>query len=72
MSIKVAVPNMADKPEWRLHGQMLSLALPLTDTVAVVKARIHEETGMPPGKQKLSWEVSDLWNRERDYILNIK
>ncbi|XP_063216659.1 splicing factor 3A subunit 1 [Bacillus rossius redtenbacheri] len=54
--LKVAIPNMSEKPEWRLNGQLLGLTLPLTDTVAVIKARIHEETGMPPGKQKLHWE----------------
>lgn len=54
--LKVAVPNMSEKPEWRLKGQLLSLTLPLTDTVSVIKAKVHEETGMPPGKQKLHWE----------------
>jgi hypothetical protein len=48
---------MTEKPEWRLKGQLLTLTLPLSDTVAVIKAKIHEETGMPPGKQKLQWEV---------------
>jgi hypothetical protein len=57
VSLKVAVPNMTEKPEWRLKGQLLTLTLPLSDTVAVIKAKIHEETGMPPGKQKLQWEV---------------
>nr|CAD7597344.1 unnamed protein product [Timema genevievae] len=54
--LKVAIPHMNDKPEWRLNGQYLGLTLPLTDTVAVIKAKIHEETGMPPGKQKLHCE----------------
>jgi hypothetical protein len=57
VSLKVAVPNMSEKPEWRLKGQVLTLTLPLSDTVSVIKAKIHEETGMPPGKQKLQWEV---------------
>jgi splicing factor 3A subunit 1 len=48
---------MSEKPEWRLKGQLLTLTLPLSDTVSVIKAKIHEETGMPPGKQKLQWEV---------------
>lgn len=56
VSLKVAVPNMSEKPEWRLKGQLLTLTLPLSDTVSVIKAKIHEETGMPPGKQKLQWE----------------
>jgi splicing factor 3A subunit 1 len=49
---------MPDKPEWRLDGRMLSVLLPLTDSVAVAKSKIHEETGLPPGKQKLSQDVS--------------
>ena len=57
VSLKVAVPNMSEKPEWRLRGQVLTLTLPLSDTVSVIKAKIHEETSMPPGKQKLQWEV---------------
>ncbi|XP_046387283.1 splicing factor 3A subunit 1 [Ischnura elegans] len=56
VSLKVAIPSMSEKPEWRLKGQLLSLTLPLTDTVSVIKAKVHEETGMPPGKQKLHWE----------------
>ena len=34
---------MPDKPEFRLQGQTLSLTLPLTDPVSVVKAKLHEE-----------------------------
>ncbi|XP_071528382.1 splicing factor 3A subunit 1 [Panulirus ornatus] len=54
VKFQVAVPVVADKPEWRLAGQTLSLTLPLTDPVSVVKAKIHDETGLPPGKQKLA------------------
>ena len=54
----VHVPSMPDKPEFRLDGRMLSITLPLTESVAVVKAKIHEETGLQPGKQKLSQDVS--------------
>ena len=53
IKFRVQVPVMADKPEWKLGGQTLTLALPLTDPVSVVKARIHDETGLAPGKQKL-------------------
>ncbi|CAG0922209.1 unnamed protein product [Notodromas monacha] len=49
----VHLPNMPDKTEWRLDGRMVPMTLPLTDTVAVIKAKVHDETGMPPGKQKL-------------------
>ncbi|XP_064080523.1 splicing factor 3A subunit 1-like [Macrobrachium nipponense] len=54
VKFQVAVPQVSDKPEWRLMGQTLSLTLPVTDPVSVVKAKLHEETGLPPGKQKLA------------------
>lgn len=50
------VPTTQEKPEWRLNGQMISMVLPLTDSIAVVKSKVHEETGMPPGKQKIQLE----------------
>ncbi|RWS31181.1 splicing factor 3A subunit 1-like protein [Leptotrombidium deliense] len=56
VTFKVQVPNIPDKPEWKLHGQMLTLSLPLTDLVSVIKVKIHEQIGMPPGKQKLQYE----------------
>lgn len=33
VSIKVQVPNMQDKTEWKLNGQVLVFTLPLTDQV---------------------------------------
>lgn len=54
----VATPILTDKPEWNLNGQMLNITLPLQETVAVIKTKIHELTGMPPGKQKLQCDVS--------------
>lgn len=56
VTFKVAVPLMADKAEWKLKGQMINITLPLRDTVSVIKAKVHEATGMPPGKQKLQWD----------------
>ncbi|NXA55303.1 SF3A1 factor, partial [Nothocercus julius] len=51
-----AVPNMQDKTEWKLNGQVLVFTLPLSDQVSVIKVKIHEATGMPAGKQKLQYE----------------
>merc|ERR1739842_289322 len=56
VSFKVTVPVMEDKTEWSCSGQTLTLSLHLHDTVASIKTRIHEEVGMPPGKQKLQNE----------------
>jgi splicing factor 3A subunit 1 len=49
---------MPDKSEFKLNGQMLMYTLPLTDNVAVIKAKLHEELSMPAGKQKLQYDVS--------------
>lgn len=56
VSIKIQVPHSTEKSEWRLNGQVINLTLPYTDTLTVVKAKIHELTNMPPGKQKLQYE----------------
>ncbi len=31
---KVQVPNFPDRSEWKLHGQVLSFTLPITDPVS--------------------------------------
>lgn len=54
----VTTPVLTDKPEWKLNGQLLSITLPLQETVSVIKSKIHDLTGMPPGKQKLQCDVS--------------
>ncbi|XP_077456664.1 splicing factor 3A subunit 1 [Stigmatopora argus] len=54
--VKIQVPNMQDKTEWKLAGQVLNFTVPLTDQVSVIKVKIHEATGMPAGKQKLQYE----------------
>jgi len=56
VSVKVQVPHSNEKAEWRLNGQVINLTLPYTDNFSVVKAKIHELTNMPPGKQKLQYE----------------
>ena len=48
---------MTEKAEWKLNGQTLNITLQISDTVATMKALIHEQIGMPPGKQKLQYEV---------------
>lgn len=53
----VATPILTDKPEWALNGQLLNITLPLQETVSLIKTKIHELTGMPPGKQKLQCDV---------------
>lgn len=57
VTIQVQVPNATDKSEWRLNGQTIPVVLDLTDTVSALKAKVQDETGMPPAKQKISYEV---------------
>ncbi|CAG0883335.1 unnamed protein product [Darwinula stevensoni] len=56
VTFSVQTPVVSDKQEWRLHGQVITITLPPNDTISVIKAKLHEETGLPPGKQKLQWE----------------
>lgn len=56
VAVRIAVPNMADKTEWRLTGQMATISVPLRETFSALKSRIQELTGMPPGKQKLVYD----------------
>lgn len=56
VSLQVQVPSGVDKPEWRLNGQVILLNLALTDSVSTLKSKIQEETGLPPAKQKISYD----------------
>lgn len=56
VQLNIVVPMMTEKAEWKLNGQTLNITLQISDTVATMKALIHEQTGMPPGKQKLQYE----------------
>lgn len=60
VTIQVQVPSAGDKPEWRLNGQTVSLSLALTDSVTTLKLKLQDETGMPPAKQKISYDVRQL------------
>lgn len=56
--MKVAIPVVPEKAEWKLNGQMLTLTLPLSETISNLKAKLQDETNMPPAKQKLFYDVS--------------
>ena len=53
VSFRVHCPQMPEKPEWNLNGQILTITLPVQDQVSVVKAMIAGQIDMPIGKQKL-------------------
>lgn len=56
----VEVPRIMDKPEWRLQGQTVKVAIPPTDMVSVIKAKLTEILGLPGSKQKLQLEGTFL------------
>ncbi|XP_044258285.1 splicing factor 3A subunit 1 isoform X1 [Tribolium madens] len=56
VSIKIAIPVVPEKAEWKLTGQMISLNVPLSESVSSIKSKIQEETNMPPAKQKLFYD----------------
>lgn len=56
ITVQVQCPNMTEKNDWKLNGQILSLSVNLTDTVSSVKAKVQTETGMPPAKQKIFYD----------------
>lgn len=47
VAVKVQVPNMQDKSEWKLSGQVLNFTVPLTDQVGdrwlVVRCAVEEK-----------------------------
>lgn len=56
ITIQVQIPNMTDKTEWRLNGQMAAYSFSPSDLITSLKSKIQEETGMPPAKQKISYD----------------
>ncbi|CAH1990541.1 unnamed protein product [Acanthoscelides obtectus] len=56
VNVKVTIPMMPEKSEWKLTGQMMSFTLPLSETVANLKAKLQDETNMAPAKQKLFYD----------------
>lgn len=56
VSLQIQAPTGVDKPEWRLNGQIISINVALNDSVSTLKTKIQEETGLPPAKQKISYE----------------
>lgn len=70
VTIQVQVPN-TDKSEWKLNGQMIAITLALTDPIANLKAKLQDETGMPPAKQKIFYEVSRSRVRSMHYTYYI-
>ncbi|KAF5273036.1 hypothetical protein FQR65_LT04778 [Abscondita terminalis] len=56
VTLKVSIPMQPEKSEWKLAGQVLTFTMPLAETVANLKAKIQDDTAMPPAKQKLFYD----------------
>ncbi|XP_026676150.1 splicing factor 3A subunit 1 [Diaphorina citri] len=68
VTFNVVVPNMTDKPEWKLNGQTLSLSLDLRTSVTALKSQIHDLIGMPAGKQKLHLDCDTRARGKEDSV----
>lgn len=60
VTLKVSIPLQPEKTEWKLSGQVLTFTMPLAESVATLKAKVQDDTAMPPAKQKLFYDVSIL------------
>ncbi|KAF5295974.1 hypothetical protein FQA39_LY12746 [Lamprigera yunnana] len=56
VTLKVSIPMQPEKPEWKLTGQVLTFTMPLSESVATLKAKVQDDTAMPPAKQKLFYD----------------
>jgi len=56
VTFKVQVPHVADKPEWSLNGQVMTLSLGARDSMTLLKNKIQEQLGIPLAKQKVQFE----------------
>lgn len=64
VSIYVQMPESADKPEYNVTGQVITLSdVPLTALVSTLRERIHAQTQVPPGKQQIKWNDRILSNK---------
>jgi len=67
VTIQVLVPN-SDKSEWKLNGQMIAVTMALSEPIANLKTKLQDETGMPPAKQKIFYEVRNTTNVSKTII----
>ena len=56
VTFKVQVPHVADKPEWSLNGQVMTLSLGARDSMTLLKNKIQEQLGIPLAKQKVQFD----------------
>jgi splicing factor 3A subunit 1 len=61
-SLSVQLPSIAAKYGGKLVGQVIQVAVSLTEKVADIKAKIQEQVGIPPGKQTLKVGATTLSN----------
>lgn len=56
VKFNVQIPNMPDKPEWNLKGQLIPFSMALTETVSSIKNKLVEYLNMAIAKQKLQYD----------------
>jgi splicing factor 3A subunit 1 len=66
VTFKVQMPKVPDKPELNLNGQVITVTLPITDHVSVLKAKVTAEINMPGSKQKL--QIGSLFLKDSNSL----
>lgn len=56
VKFNVQVPNVPDKPEWNLKGQLIPFSMALTEPVSGIKNKLVEYLNMAIAKQKLQYD----------------
>jgi len=52
-TLQIQCPVEDDKPEWKLHGQILTITIDYKDSVKTLKEKVKDLINIPPNKQKL-------------------
>jgi splicing factor 3A subunit 1 len=72
ITFKVQVPHVADKPEWKLNGQVVNLTLAPRDSMTTLKNRIQDQLGIPSAKQKVQFDGVYVKDNQTMAACNIK
>jgi splicing factor 3A subunit 1 len=63
--VKVVVPSVPEKAEWKLNGQTIEVQANITDTVRNLKEKIQATLSMPANKQKLKARELGVLNDQK-------
>jgi splicing factor 3A subunit 1 len=63
--VKVSVPSVPEKSEWKLNGQVIEVQVNISDTIRNLKEKIQEILSMPVNRQKLKARELGVLNDQK-------